>query len=61
MPDMNGAQLAEQVRRKRPDMPLLLVTGYTNLSENLGFDLPRLSKPFRQDDLAAQVADLLKR
>jgi len=61
MPEMNGAALAEQVRRRRPDLPLLLVTGYTNLAESAGSDLPRLSKPFRQDDLAAQVAALLKR
>jgi PAS domain S-box-containing protein len=61
MPDMNGAQLAEQLRQQRPDLPLLLVTGYTNLADSVGADLPRLSKPFRQDDLAAQVAELLKR
>ncbi|MDO9487888.1 MAG: response regulator, partial [Sphingomonadaceae bacterium] len=61
MPEMNGAQLADQVRRIRPGLPLLLVTGYTNLAESAGAALPRLSKPFRQDDLAAQVAELLKR
>ena len=60
MPDMTGAELAGRVRERRPGLPVLLVTGYTNLAEGAGADLPRLSKPFRQDDLAGQVAELLK-
>ena len=60
MPDMNGAELAEAARRERPALPVLLVTGYTNLAEDAGADLPRLTKPFRQDDLAARVASMLK-
>jgi PAS domain S-box-containing protein len=61
MPDVNGAELAERVRRARPALPIMLVTGYTNLAEDAATDLPRLTKPFRQDDIAAQVAAMLRR
>ena len=60
MPDMTGSDLAEAVRREQPKLPMLLITGYTNLAEGVAADLPRLAKPFRQDDLAAQVAALIK-
>jgi CheY-like chemotaxis protein len=61
MPDMNGAELAAAARQALPGIAVLLVTGYTNLAEDTAVDLPRLSKPFRQDDLAAKVAALLRR
>ncbi|MFO1062001.1 MAG: PAS domain-containing protein [Dongiaceae bacterium] len=53
MPHMNGAELAQAVRDRRPDLPVLLITGYAG-AENEP-DLPRLAKPFRQGDLAARV------
>jgi hypothetical protein len=43
----------------RPDLPALLVTGYTNLAQGPGAELPQLTKPFRQAELAARVAELL--
>jgi CheY-like chemotaxis protein len=59
MPNMNGADLAAEARRAHPDLPILLISGYTNLEAGSG-DLPRLMKPFRQEELAAKVAALLK-
>ena len=58
MPGMTGRELAEQARRNRPDLPVLLITGYTRLDE-IGSDLARLEKPFRQADFAARVAELV--
>ena len=58
MPGMTGRELAEQARRDRPDLPVLLITGYTRLDE-IGPDLPRIEKPFRQADFAARVAELV--
>ncbi len=57
MPGMNGTDLAMEVRAARPDVPVLLVSGY---AENEGIDpgLPRLTKPFRKDELAASLAQL---
>ena len=56
MPRMNGAELARRVKRQRPDLPILLVTGYADLAEPI--DLPRLAKPFGQSELAEWVKAL---
>jgi signal transduction histidine kinase/CheY-like chemotaxis protein len=60
MPGMSGAELVREAQRLRPDLPVLLVTGYTNLAQGPGAELPRLTKPFRQAELASRVADLLE-
>ena len=57
MPGMNGTELALAVRAIRPGMQVLLVSGH---AENDGIDpgLPRLTKPFRKDELAASILQL---
>jgi CheY-like chemotaxis protein len=55
MPEMNGAQLAEAVRAGWPELPVMLVSGYAELPEGIANDLPRLAKPFRQDQLLPAV------
>jgi PAS domain S-box-containing protein len=60
MPGMNGAELAREARARVPGLPVLLITGYSNIAEGPGMELPRLTKPFRQTDLAQRVADLLQ-
>ncbi|HYD14418.1 MAG TPA: response regulator [Allosphingosinicella sp.] len=57
MPQMDGAELAAEVRRLRPDLPVLLITGYTGASGQ-AHDLPRLSKPFGLHELADALAAL---
>lgn len=59
MPDMNGAELVEAARRHHPGLPALMITGYADLGDGAAGRLPRLSKPFRQADLAARIAELL--
>jgi PAS domain S-box-containing protein len=59
MPGMNGAQLAEEARRLRPDMPILLATGYAEMPKGSTIDLPRLGKPYSQHDLAREIGRLL--
>lgn len=61
MPRMTGAQLAEAIRAEWPGLPVILATGYAELSSAEKADLPRLAKPFRQDDLARAIADALLR
>ena len=61
MPGMNGVELVEQVQPLAPEMPVLLITGYSTIAEGPGASLPRLAKPFRQADIANMVADLLER
>ena len=52
MPRMTGVQLAEAILAGRPDLPIILATGYAELPVGLGSTLPRLSKPFTQEQLA---------
>lgn len=59
MPGMNGAQLAEEVRRLRPGMPILLATGYAEMPKSSNIELPRLGKPYSQHDLAREIGRLL--
>ena len=61
MPGMNGLQLAVEVRRLLPRLPVLLATGYADADS---FDdgqakLPTLEKPFKAAQLVAAVTALL--
>ena len=56
MPGMTGTQLIAAIRSEWPDIPVILATGYADLPEGLDPDLPKLSKPFLQEDLARAVA-----
>ncbi|MET3926982.1 ATP-binding protein [Devosia sp. 2618] len=59
MPGMTGVELADKARALFPDLPILLATGYADLPSGTTTDLPRLSKPYQQADLAAQISKLL--
>ncbi len=59
MPRMNGAELAAEVHRRMPDLPVLVVTGYAG--GDLALRLPQLAKPFRQSELAAALDQLTGR
>jgi PAS domain S-box-containing protein len=58
MPEINGDQLTEAIKELDPDMPVILVTGFTDI---LGGDRKRrranliLSKPFSHDSLREAV------
>ena len=60
MPGMNGAELAERVRQIYPAMPILLATGYAELPSGQKSDLPRIAKPYLQEQLRTQVSLLLE-
>ena len=59
MPQMNGAQLATEARKVKPNLPILLITGYSNIDRGPGSELARLAKPFRHADLARRIHELL--
>ena len=61
MPKMNGAQLAKAARQLRPELPILIATGYAELPQEAEIDIPRLGKPYQQDQLAAAIAKVLRR
>jgi CheY-like chemotaxis protein len=53
MPGMNGVELAEKARRLRPDVKIVLTSGYVDGAPVE--DFPFLPKPYRVSDLAALV------
>jgi CheY-like chemotaxis protein len=57
MPGMRGTELARTLLERFPERPALIISGYAEV-EGVAADLARLSKPFRQTDLAAALADL---
>jgi CheY-like chemotaxis protein len=63
MPGMSGLDLALEVRRSWPNLPLLLMSAYDPPelgSSHAGLvDVPLLRKPFSNDDLLRLVAALL--
>ena len=58
MPGMNGVDLAREARAIRPKLPVLIVSGYAEV-DGLAPDLPRLTKPFRNAELAASLSALV--
>ena len=59
MPGMTGTELARQFRVSLPGVPVLLISGYAEDS-GIDADLPRLTKPFRQRDLARAIGEAVK-
>jgi two-component system, cell cycle sensor histidine kinase and response regulator CckA len=64
MPVMDGRQLAAALARRRPNMPIVFMSGFTAQLMDLRLVSPHLAflaKPFRNDDLLAAVKGQLKR
>ena len=59
MPGMSGDALAELLRRSRPDLPVLLMTGDSGESFLAGYEYPVLHKPFSEQQLVEAVRELL--
>lgn len=57
MPGMTGTELAAAARRKQPGLAILIISGYAE-AEGLDPMLSRLTKPFRQAELASRMAEL---
>jgi signal transduction histidine kinase/CheY-like chemotaxis protein len=65
MPGMSGQELAEQVRERRGQIPVLLLSGYArDVVERRGTldpDMPLLHKPVKPRELVGALSDLLRR
>jgi len=60
MPGMNGAELARELRNRRPKLPILYATGYADaaaLTEATDDEI--IHKPFEEDELAEKIAAAL--
>jgi CheY-like chemotaxis protein len=63
MPEMTGCELAREIRRIRPDIPIVLMSGYVTPSlidraHDLGI-VDVLAKPLAERDMARSIADAL--
>jgi PAS domain S-box-containing protein len=56
---MDGLELARSIRERRPELPVLLTTGYSNAAETVAGEFPILRKPYQIDDLGRAVAGLI--
>jgi CheY-like chemotaxis protein len=59
MPGMTGVDLALALRERDANVPILLATGYAELHGAPGIDLPRISKPYTQQQLSSEIGRLL--
>jgi CheY-like chemotaxis protein len=59
MPGMTGTELARSIAEDYPQTPVLVISGYAEI-EGVAVNIPRLTKPFRQDELARSLAGLRK-
>jgi DNA-binding response OmpR family regulator len=68
MPKMDGIDFVRQLRKVKPDVPVIVVSGSTrNIMERYGIDTIQvpgadasLPKPFKGVDLVAQIRELLE-
>jgi CheY-like chemotaxis protein len=61
MPHMTGSELADQIRRIRPSLPIILATGYADLPGPKKSQLPRLDKPYSVEDLVSLMDEVSRR
>ena len=61
MPKMTGRDLAIAIAQERPDVPVVLATGYAELPSGVTVDAERLPKPFGQEELARAIERAMKR
>jgi len=64
MPNLSGVDLARKALEQRPDLPILLVTGYNDLLMAGSESLPNaevLLKPFKKSDFSTLLASSIER
>ncbi|XUK68299.1 hypothetical protein ABMA08_18105 [Pseudomonas yamanorum] len=60
MQGKTGVELSQELRAQLPALPILIIAGYTNLSQKHFGDLKVLTKPFHHQDLASTAVQMLK-
>jgi CheY-like chemotaxis protein len=58
--NMDGLSLARRLRQMRPELPILLATGYSDAAANVRGDFPILRKPYEIHQLSQAIAKLAK-
>ena len=57
--EMNGLDLARAVRERKPELPVLLITGYSHLAPQVGSEFTLLRKPFDLAELSRVAARMI--
>jgi PAS domain S-box-containing protein len=57
MPGMTGVELASAIKAEWPAIPVVIATGFAELSGTAGIQFTKLAKPFKLDDLARVVVE----
>jgi PAS domain S-box-containing protein len=60
MPGMSGIQLAGEIRRRHPHLPVVLATGYSEQAAQDQQQFPIVLKPYSAKDLCAAMARALR-
>jgi len=60
MPGMDGLKLAHRLKEIRPQLPILLATGYSDAAANVRGDFPILRKPYEIHQLSQAIAKLTR-
>jgi two-component system cell cycle sensor histidine kinase/response regulator CckA len=60
MPEMEGPELAEKLKAKRPKLQVILLSGYSHTRIVLQRGWKFIQKPFKPQELKAAVEDSLK-
>jgi PAS domain S-box-containing protein len=55
---MDGLSLARAIKQKRPALPILLATGYSEAAQNARTDFPILRKPYQLHELSRALEQL---
>jgi PAS domain S-box-containing protein len=56
--EVNGLQLAESIRNRRPKLPILLATGYSEAAHSTRQMFPILQKPYTMNQLSRALTEL---
>jgi CheY-like chemotaxis protein len=55
---IDGLGLARAIKQKRPGLPILLATGYSEAAQNARADFSILRKPYRLHELSRALSEL---
>ncbi len=57
--EMNGLDFARRLRELHPDLPVMLVTGYSDIAESAAREFTLMRKPYRASEIGRAAANLV--
>ena len=57
---MDGLKLARTIRERKPTLPVLLTTGYSDGAKHVRADFPVLRKPYQLHELSREISRLTR-